>query len=306
MAVSGSKNFTVTRTDIINAAMRKTGAYDAGDAPSADESADAVLALNVMIKEWSARGIDVPWRETVTLFLQPDTQSYLIGPTGGHATLSYRETTLSADAAASATTVSLTSTSGMADADYIGIKLDSGSIHWTTISSVAGTTIPSGLPSAASSGNEVYSYTTKANRPQRIVYAHRRSESDQDTPVDLIGDVAYRGLSSKGSAGQVNQCFYQPTLVNGTLFVWPAGGGVDKLVLICQPLVDDFDSASNNPQFPIEWSNAIIWNLAVELAPEYGLPLKERLILKSEAREKLETLLDYDVENASVIFGRER
>lgn len=306
MAVSGSKNFAVTRTDVINAAMRKTGFYDAGDPPSADESADAVLALNVMIKEWSAKGIDVPWRETVTLFLQPDTQSYQIGPSGDHATALYRETTLSADAAASATTISLLSTSGMTNADYIGIKLDSGSIHWTTIASVAGTTIASGLASAASSGNAVYSYTTKAIRPQRIIYAYRRSDSNQDTPVDLIGDVAYRGLSNKGAAGVVNQCFYQPTMVNGTLFVWPVGPGVDKLILICQPLVDDFDAASNNPQFPIEWANAIIWNLAVELAPEYALSLKERMLLKAEAKEKLETVLDYDVENASVIFGRER
>jgi hypothetical protein len=305
MAVSGSKNFTVTRTDIINAAMRKTGSYDAGDAPSADESADAVLALNVMIKEWSAKGIDVPWRETITLFLQSGTQSYRIGSTGDHATTSYQETTMSADAAASATTISLTSTSGMTNADYMGIKLDDGSIHWTTISSVAGTTIATGLASAASEGNAVYSYTTKANRPQRIVYANRRSASGQDTEVELIGDIAYRELSNKSSTGPVNQCFYQPTLVNGTLFVWPTGG-VDKFMLISQPLVDDFDAASNNPQFPIEWSNAIIWNLAAELAPEYGLPLKERMLLKAEAREKLETVLDYDVENASVIFGRDR
>lgn len=305
MAVSGSKNFSVTRTDIINAAMRKTGVYDAGDAPSADESADAVLALNVMIKEWSARGLDVPWRETITLFLQPGTQSYRIGPTGDHATTAYRETTLSADGVAGSTTLTLVSTEGMSNADSIGIKLDDGTIHWTTISSVAGTVIASGLASSASDGNAVYSYTTKANRPQRIVYVNRRSSSGQDTEVELIGDIAYRELSSKSATGQVNQCFYQPTLVNGTLFVWPTGG-VDKLMLISQPLVDDFDSASNNPQFPIEWSNAIIWNLAAELAPEYGLPLKERMLLKAEAREKLETVLDYDVENASVIFGRER
>src|SRR5688500_2834148 len=102
MAVSGSKNFTVTRTDIVDSAMRKTGVYDPGEEPSAEESADAVLALNVMVKEWSVLGIDVPWRETITLFLQPGTQSYLIGPTGDHATTSYVETTLAASASASA------------------------------------------------------------------------------------------------------------------------------------------------------------------------------------------------------------
>jgi hypothetical protein len=307
MAVSGSKNFTVTRTDIINAAMRKAGSYDAGDTPSAEESADAVLALNLMVKEWSVLGIDVPWRETVTLFLQPDTQSYTIGPSGSHATKTYRETTLSAAAVLGATTLSLTSTAGLTAADYIGIKLDDGTIHWTTIVVAATTSITTGLASAAASGNAVYSYTTKSNRPQKVVYAYRRDGSGHDTPVDLIGDIAYRGLSKKGAAGPVNQAFYQPTLTNGTLFVWPANsGGPDKLILICQPLVDDFDSSSNNPEFPIEWANAIVWNLASELAPEYGMPLKERMLLRSEAATKLNALLDYDVENASVIIGMER
>lgn len=304
MAVSGSKNFTVTRTDIINAAMRKAGSYDAGDAPSAEESADAVLALQLMVKEWSVLGIDVPWRETITLFLQQGTQSYAIGPSGSHATASYAETTLSADAAASATTLTLASTGGLTAADFIGVKLDNGTIHWTTIVNAATTSITDGLASAASSGNAVYAYTEKANRPQKVVYAHRR-EGDQDTPVELIGEVAYRGLSTKGASGPVNQAYYQPTLTNGKLFVWPTGGP-DKLVLICQPLVDDFDSPSNNPQFPIEWANAIIWNLAVELAPEYGLSIKERQLLKFEATSKLNALLDYDVENASVIIGLDR
>jgi hypothetical protein len=266
--------------------------------------ADAALALNLMVKEWSARTIDLPWREEVTVFLQPDTQSYLLGASGDHTATSYDSTTLSAAAASGATTLTLTSTSGMANADNIGIKLDDGTIHWTTITNVAGTTIATGLASAASEGNKVYAYTTKAYRPQRILYAYRRDDDDRDTEVTMIGEMAYQGLSDKGSSGPVNQIFYRPALTNGKLFVWPTSG-VDRLVLLVQNLVDDFDAAGNNPQFPIEWGNAIIWNLASELAPEYGVNLKERQLLKFEAAEKLQTLLDYDIENASVIFSRD-
>lgn len=303
MAVSGSKNFTLTRDDIINAALRKAGAFDSGETTDSSDTQDAALALNLIIKEWSAQGIDVPWRETVTLFLQPATQSYAIGPTGSNATTSYVETTLLADALSGATTLSLTSIVGLTDADYIGIKLDDRTIHWTTIAASAVTTITDGLASAASAGNVVYAYTTKANRPQRVVYAHRRDASDNDTEVTLIGEADYRGLSNKGSSGPVNQIYYQPTLTNGTLYVWPTGG-VDKLILICQPLADDFDTASNNPQFPIEWANALVWTLASELGPEYGISRDEQIKLDRTAATKLETLLDYDVENASVIFSR--
>lgn len=306
MAVSGSKNYSVTRTDLVYAALRKTGEFDSGETPASDDMADAVLALNLMVKEWSSRGIDIPWREEITVFLQPDTQSYLIGPTGGHATTSYVETTLSTDEALGSTSLGLTSTTGMSVSDYIGVKLDDGTIHWTTITNVAGTTITTGLASAASAGNKVYTYTTKAYRPQRVVYAYRRDGNDIDSEVGLIGEIAYQGLSNKGSGGPVNQVYYKQTLDNGKLYVWPANsGGPDKLVLIAQNLVDDFDAAGNNPQFPIEWANAIIWNLAVELAPEYGVSLKEQINLQRLAFEKLETLLNSDVENASVIFSRD-
>lgn len=306
MATSGSKDYTVNRTQLIESALKKLGAYDAGDTISDDELADADLALNVMIKGWSTLGINVPWRETLTLFLQPDTRSYRIGPTGDECTESFVETTLSAAAALGATNLTLTSTVGISAADRIGIKLDSGSIHWTTVVNPATTSITTGLASAAASGNKVYAYTAKCNRPVRVVYAHTRDSSGIDNDVELIGDTAYRMLSNKGSGGRPNQCYYQPTIDNGTLFVWPANaGGVDKLVLITEPVVDDFDAASDNLDFPIEWARAIIFGLADDLAPEYGIPVKERDRLERKAARLLEDVLNHDVENASLVLGAE-
>lgn len=301
---SGSKNFSVTRNQILYAAMKKAGVYQTGETPTAEEVADAAFTLNVMVKEWSARGIDVPWREEITVFIQPGARSYALGTSGDHATHEYVETTLAADAATAATTISLTATSGMAAGDYIGIKLDSGALHWTTITTVATTLVASGLVSAASAGNAVYAYTTQANRPQRVLWAYRRDAQGLDVPVTLIGEEAYRLLSDKGALGFVNQINYQASLDEGTLFVWQTSG-TDKLILITQSLADDFDAASDHPQFPIEWSNALIWGLTHELGPEYGMSMKDAFAFKAIADEKLAILLDYDVENASVIFGRE-
>ena len=307
MSTSGSKNYTVNRTDLIESALRKLGAYDAGETIPSDESADANMALNLMIKSWVTKGLDVPWRETLTLFLQPDTRSYRIGPTGDECTESFVETTLSAAAASSATTITLTSTTGITAADRIGIKLDDGTIHWTTVVVAATTSITTGLASAAASGNAVYAYTTKCNRPVKLVYAHTRDSSGIDNEVELIGESAYRMLSNKGSGGRPNQAYYQPTIDNGTLFVWPANsGGVDKLVLIAQPLVDDFDAASDNLDFPIEWARAIIFGLADDLGPEYGILPKFQDRLERKAARLLEDLLDHDVENASLIIGAEQ
>ena len=306
MAVSGSKNYSITRANIIEAALRKLGVYDQGEAVSGDETSSASLALNLMVKEWAGRGIDLWLRDEVTLFLQNDTRSYSLG--SDHAATSFVETTLSTDEAASSTVLGVTSSTGMTAADNIGIKLDDNSIHWDTIVSVDSATqvtITTGLASAASSGKKVYAYTTAAGRPTRIVHAYRRDKNGYDVEIELIGESEYRNQSNKGSDGPPVSAWYQPTLTAGTLYVWPVDGGSnwDKLVLSALYYPDDFDTASNNPEFPIEWGNALVWGLAAELASEYGIPEREQGRLWQVAEFKLDEMLDFDVENASVILG---
>lgn len=303
MAVSGSKDFAVTRAEIVEGALRKIGVYDQGESIPGDESKSAVFALNAMIKEWVARGIDIWLREEVTLFLQPNTQKYQLGT--ANATTSYVETALSSAAASGATALSVDSTTGMTVGDFIGVKLDDNSIHWDTIQNTSPLTITNGLASAAASGKKVYAYTTKAGRPQKLLYAFRRDVNDHDTEIDLIGESEYQRQSNKGSSGPPTEVWYRPTIGTGTLHVWPVDGGStwDKLVLIAQSLPDDFDVAGNNPQFPIEWANTLVWNLAAELGPEYGIQDKEQAKLFRVAEFKLNELLDYDSENANVIFA---
>lgn len=306
MAVSGSKNYSITRADIISAALRKVGAYDQGEAVTGDETSAAAIALNLMVKEWVARGVDIWLRDEITLFLQPGTRSYALGTT--YATASYVETTLSSAANASATVLSVTSSTGMTAADVIGIKLTNDNIHWTTISSVDSATqvtIASGLAAAAASGKKVYAYTTTAGRPTKIVSAYRRDKNGIDTHVEIIGEEEYRSLSNKGSEGPPVAIWYQPTLTTGTLYVWPVDGGanVDRIVMSAQYYPDDFDAASDNPEFPIEWGNVLVWGLAAELASEYGIPEREQGKIWQIAEFKLNELMAYDVENASVEFG---
>ena len=68
-------------------------------------------------------------------------------------------TTLSSAAAINATTVELTSVSGISDGDPISIVLDNGAAHWTfSDGTPSGSTVTLGsyLPYMAASGNTVY------------------------------------------------------------------------------------------------------------------------------------------------------
>ena len=306
MAVSGSKNYSITRSNIIEAALRKIGEYDVGETVPGDETAAASLSLNLMVKEWVARGIGIWLRDEITLFLQPDQQSYSLGT--ANATASYNETTLSAAEASGQTVLSVTSSTGMTAADIVGIKMDDNTIHWTTIVSVDSSiqiTITDATDDDAASGNKVYAYTTTAGRPQKILSAYRRDVNAFDSEVTMIGESDYRSQSNKAANGPPVEAWYQPTLTAGTLYVWPVDGGAnwDKLVMSCEFLPDDFDSASDNPEFPIEFGNALVWGLAAELCSEYGIPEREQGRLWTIAENKLEILLDYDSENAPVEFA---
>lgn len=69
-------------------------------------------------------------------------------------------TTLSASAVKNATTVTLTSVTGLANLDSLGIELDTGECHWTysngTPTAGGVVTLGSYLPGAAASGNTVH------------------------------------------------------------------------------------------------------------------------------------------------------
>ncbi len=298
MATSGSKDYAITRATIIESAYRKTGEFDSGATISGDETASATVALNLMVKELTARGADIWLRDEITLFLQPNQQSYALGTANATATIT-GETTLSAAEASGQTVLSVTSSTGMTAADNVGIKMDDDTIHWTTIVSVDSSiqiTITTATDDDAASGNKVYAYTTTAGRPTKIVSAYRRDINNIDTTVTLIGETDYRSQSNKGSEGPPVEAWYQPTLTTGTLYVWPVDGGAnwDKLIFSAQFYPDDFDSASDNPEFPIEWGNALVWGLAAELSTELGCTDRQQKSLWTIAEHKINEALDYD------------
>jgi hypothetical protein len=133
----------------------------------------------------------------------------------------------------------------------------------------------------------------------------------------MIGRTEYERLSLKTSSGDPVKVHFSPRLgsltatTNGhesavDLLVWPVKNAfsTDKLVLVTEHYIDDFDLSTDTFALPPEWANALIWRLAWELGFEYGLEEKQLAALKAVADEKKFTLLyQYDVENAPVRFA---
>lgn len=261
MATSGSYDFTVTAETIINEMAEQIGYLAEGETIGATFQASCLRSLNMMVKQWSgnfdfAPGLKAFSRKVGYVFLQSGQGSYSIGPSGNNATLSYVQTTLSTDEATSSTSLSLTSFTGMSASDYIGIVLDDGSVHWTTISGTPGapTTIATGLASAASAGNVVFAYTTKLIRPLYIENCALRDVSLNDTPLDQMAPDYYERIAVKGTDGTPCRYRYDNTIVNGTLYLDVEPSDVTNVLrLAFMAPAEDYDAVANDISFPQEW-----------------------------------------------------
>ena len=307
MTTSNSVDFALTRDQIIQAAALETSDVAEGETLGATTVATYALRLNSWVKSLMANGAKLWAMKQATLFVAAGTAQYALGASGRHCANSFVQTTLRTAVAALSTSLGLTAFAGMTAGDFIGIVLDSGAIHWTTISGAPGatTTIVTGLVSAAAAGNVVFTYTTKINRPQRIDgdAMFWRSAAGQDTPVKLISRAEYAQLSNKASSGKLVQAFYDPQLVNGQLYVWPApDSATDVLRFWYERILEDFDIGTDTPDFAIEWGEALILGLASRMAPSSGMPMSERQDLERRAGNALLVAEGYNKENVSTFF----
>lgn len=301
MTVSNVHTFTMTRDEIIIEALELTGTHNLGDTPPPEVMESCARSLNLFFKAWQPKGLFLHTYKPATLFLGKGQESYLLGPTGDHATESYTETTLTADAATSDTILTVDSESGMSVADNIGIVLDDGSIHWDTVASLAPLTLTTGLASAAASGNAVYAYTTKIIRPLKITDVRLMSDAASDQPISKLSLSEYLAMPSKSTQSTPSQFVFDPQLDNARLYIWPTTSDVtDKINFLYQKPVDDFTTDSDTASASSDWLQCLCLGLAYAIAPKRLLPLDEQIALKSRYDDALRDLDDF--EETSIFF----
>ncbi len=307
MATSGSIDFSVTASDIINQAFSKAGVKAAEQALTPDELSDGLLSLNLMVKGWQAQRLHLWTKTEGILFLDVSKQNYDLGVGGDEAADfdDFINTTTTSAEIALATVIEVASTTGMVAADNVGIKLDDNTRHWTTIVSVDSATqitITTGIASASASGSTVFTFTNFIERPLRILSSRRSDTSDNnEIEVFQFSRQDYFNQPNKAATGSVVNYYYSPQLTLGRFYVWPTTSSVDDFVRFTyERTIEDFDVNANNPDFPIEWSEAIIWNLAARIAVDYNTPIQKQQVISATANSLLDELLGFDEEPSSI------
>ena len=278
MATSGSVDYSRNALQVITAALRKLRVVSAGDSASGADLTTGLEALNLMVKAWQNDQVFLWLNQQAVLHLAPSTGSYTLGPSGTHfcAASDAVQTTLSADAAAAATALTVDSNSGIAASDYVGVVLDDGTVDWTTQSGApAGTTdltLAAGLSSAASSGNVVFAYTTKLARPIAITEARLRDIDGNDNPINvtLASDSYWQHQTDKTSTGDCQEMLFAPLNTSALVYTWPTCDDATKRIFMTvQRIIEDFDASTNDADMPAEVTECLIYNLALRLSPEY-------------------------------------
>ncbi len=167
-------------------------------------------------------------------------------------------------------------------ADKIGILLDSGTIQWTTISSVTDSdtlVIPaSGLTSAAAAGNRIFAYTTKLMRPLYIESAVLRDTDGNDSEMFPMLVDYYESLPAKSTDSDPGFYLYENSLTNGTLFLDYEPSDMTKVIRITfMAPAENYDAVAIDIAYPQEWLAAVSIGLAKRVAPKFKVAWSNEL-----------------------------
>ncbi len=315
MSSSGSYNFSMSRDNIITTALQLAGIIGEGETGTSSQVSEAAIILNMIVKLREADGMPV-WA-LKRGFVLPFSGTNTIN-TDSHVVTAYDTTTLTAASTASDTTLTVDSITGFSASDQIGIELDDGSIDWTTINGAPSgsvITITTGVTSAAAIGNRVYGYTASSDRiqkPLRILHANTLDVANT-IRVEVESDLSFSDfyeLSSPAVKGSPMMLFYDPSPssdtaleTNGRINIWPRfADGTEIIEFTYQRPFMDFDSATDEPDFPQAFYLPLTLELTTFLGIKGGVTIEERREMRKEALYYLEEALKTVVPEGSIFL----
>ncbi len=192
-----------TALQLVTSALRKLGAVAAGEAPDADEQADALAALNQIVESWNLQGLALYRRENVAYSLVPSQQVYTIG----------------------------------SGANFNGAR-------------------PITMNGA---------FVTRGGI---------------DYPLEPLTQAQWNEILQKSQESQLPEAvYYEPTFPDGTLRFWPVPLEALTVTLAINMQLGAVADINDDLAFPPGYERALVYALAVDLAPEYpAVTLSQRVI----------------------------
>lgn len=125
-------------------------------------------------------------------------------------------------------------------------------------------------------------------------------------PMNIYTQFNYNLLNAPNNQGYPIHFWYQPGNQQGTISIWPAPDAYSaqyrQIWFTYQRPFNQFNTATDTPDFPQVWLEPLIYSLAHRLAPEYGLPLSEVDKLNETANALITNALSFGTEEGSLLL----
>lgn len=261
-------NFT-TPNDLILGALKRINSYAPGEALNADAAADGLDTLNELLESWSTDQASVYASAEAILTFTAGKFQYTIG---------------NYDAGTFAGTVTynsniITSVSPPIDMVVGGDLTGAGIGPGTYITAIGASTITMSKRASSSPGPQQIGYTIcgdfKAERPLRVSSSFTRIPTQTnglDYPIEVVSQERYIEIGYKGiTAPWPIVMWYNPTYPLGVLHFYQCPSMSGELHLFGDIILRRFVTLTERVSMPQGYVRWIKWELARELAPEYGV-----------------------------------
>lgn len=140
--------------------------------------------------------------------------------------------------------------------------------------------------------------------PLKLLQAYRLSSDGTRIDMDIESSYNFNQLPTN-SGGIPIKVTYHPQVNIGTLRMWPTPDTTitgTTITLVYQRPFQYFVNSTDTADFPEEWYLPLVYNTAMVLAPEWGVPIGDRNMLMGEAKMFTDEALSMGTEDASLFI----
>ena len=305
MTTSGVYNLNQTAADLIQESLDLLQVAADGETISTSLTNRSLTTLNIMLKEWQAQGLHL-WTYTEgSLFLKKGVPDYDFST--ARVVNDFSQTTLSADASATDTVITVSDSSIFSDGDAIGVIQDDLDAFWTTVNGAPvgdSVTLTDPLTQDAASGNVVFQYDPAVDfiPVSRIRDDIRRFDARNQFEIRVSTESRkdYFQLPDKFQEGAPVIAYYsrQNTASKndaGVMTVWDAPDTSNWVMnFTYERQLEIITADTQNVDFPEYYNSAIVYGLANRLKTKLGASPALSQELSVKADETLQQALAYD------------
>lgn len=115
--------------------------------------------------------------------------------------------------------------------------------------------------------------TMSTTRPEDIKQAYIRVDST-DHPLEIISHGEYQSFPNKATSGRPAYLAFNPAYPLGKIHLYPTPDAAWSIYLVSHKPLTAWTALDTDVSLPAEYDGAIVANLAIALAPQYGASVR--------------------------------